>query len=708
MSIRTLAATALFGCCVSLLAACSPQAVDAREADPSSEARQASDAAADANPLKAGVDDADWPYYGRTPSEDHFSPLDAVNDETVSGLELDWYYDIDTFDSYTAPLAVDGVVYFGVGHSIIHALDGKTGELLWQYDPKVAETEEAKVRMRAGWGIRGIAYKEGKIFAGTRDGRLIAVDAANGELLWSVQTLDEAENGYITGPPWVAGDKVVVGFGGADYAPIRGYVTAYDINTGEQSWRFYMVPGNPADGFENEAMEMAAETWTGEWWKYGGGGTVWHAMAYDPEFNQFYIGGGNGWPWNQKIRSPEGGDNLFLSSIVAVDADTGEYQWHYQSDPGNTWDFNNAMDMQLTHLDIDGESVPVLIQAPKNGFFYVLDRRHGSVISAEKYAKANWAEEIDLETGRPVINEEARFPAGEPAVVYPWPSGAHGPQTMAFSPETGFAYIPKMEGGRVFVDPANVDTWEHKPGMMVNTGLGAPPRDIEIPPATSSLLAWNVSEQKKAWEQPLENVINGGAIATGGNLVFQGNSSGQFVAYAADTGEQLWAFDAQNGIMGNAITYEIDGTQYVSVITGFRSSFANDPAWDYRQQQRRMLTFSLEGDESLPPFEYTDLPLAEDPSFEIDPGLASVGAGVYNSSCVICHGAGMVAGGAAPDLRKSYMPLNAESFDAVVRDGSLMVRGMPAFGQLSDQEVEGLTHYIRQRTRETMPQTDAE
>ena len=697
MSIRDQAAAWVLGSCLAMVSACSGPADDQPEPAPSSSAD------AGANALLAGVADADWAYYGRTASEDHYSPLTQVNDDTVSELKLDWFYDLDTFDSYTSPLAVDGVVYFGVGHSILHALDGTTGELLWTYDPKVAETEEAKVRMRAGWGIRGIAYSDGKVFTGTRDGRLLAVDAQSGEPLWSVQTLDEADNAYITGPPWVAGDKVIIGFGGADYAPIRGYVTAYDVNTGELAWRFYMVPGNPADGFENEAMEMAAETWTGEWWKFGGGGTVWNAMAYDPELDLFYIGGGNGWPWNQKIRSPEGGDNLFLSSIVAVDADTGEYVWHYQSDPGNTWDYNNAMDIQLTHLDIDGEEVPVLIQAPKNGFFYVIDRRDGSVISAEKFAQANWADRIDLETGRPVTNEEARYPNGEPAVVYPWPSGAHGPQTMAYNPDLHYAYIPKMDGGRIFIDPDNIETWEHKPGMMVNTGLGRSPGGIEVPPAESSLLAWDVVNQRKVWEQPLDNVINGGAITTAGNLVFQGNNSGQFVAYAADDGDTLWSFDAQNGIMGNAITYEVDGTQYVTVITGFRSSFANKPNWDYRQQQRRVLTFSLSGESELPPFEYADMPIATDPDFEVDTDLAAIGAGIYNSSCVICHGAGMFAGGAAPDLRTSYIPLVEETFTSVVRDGALMERGMPQFGQFSDEQVEGLMHYIRQRARQTMP-----
>ncbi|WP_210163192.1 PQQ-dependent dehydrogenase, methanol/ethanol family [Niveispirillum irakense] len=643
---------------------------------------------------------ANWSAFGRTDTEDHFSPLTQINDKNIARLGLAWSHDLETFDSYTAPLAVDGVIYFAVGHSILHAMDARNGEVLWTYDPEVAK--HAGARMRAGWGVRGIAYKDGVVYTGTRDGRLLAVNAKDGTLLWSVETLDEAEGGYITGPPWIAGDNVVIGFGGADYSPVRGYVTAYNVKTGKKAWRFHIVPGDPAKGFENKAMEMAAKTWTGEWWKFGGGGTVYHAMAYDKQFNRIYLGTGNGWPWNQKIRSPGGGDNLFLSSIVALDATTGEYVWHYQTDPGNTWDFNNAMDIQLTELTIDGQKRPVLIHAPKNGFFYVLDRRDGKLLSAEKFAKANWADKIDLETGRPVINPEARFPDGKPFVMYPLPLGAHGVQSMSYSPKTGLTYIPVTEGGRVFVDPPNLANWQYKPGMFVNTGLGAPPPDIKVPPPTSALLAWDVAKAKPAWRVELTGLQNGGTIATAGNLVFQGDNQGKFNAYAADDGRKLWSFDAQNGILGNAITYKAGGKQYVTILTGWRSSFAGKPNWDYEQQRRRVLTFVLDGKAILPPADRTDIPVLDDASFTIDPDKAKIGAGVYNSSCVICHGAGMVAGGAAPDLRKSSMPMDADTFRAVVHDGILMERGMPNFDILSDGEIEGLRHYIRQRARETV------
>jgi len=649
------------------------------------------------------LDGRDWYSFGGNDEGDHYSPLDQINSNNVAKLGLAWSYDIDTFDAYTAPLEVNGVVYFAAGLSVMHALDARTGKLLWQYDPQVAAQEESKTRMRAGWGIRGIAYRDGKVFTGTRDGRLLAIDAKTGKLLWGVQTFDEPQEAYITGPPFIAGDKVVIGFGGSDYTPQRGYVTAYDIRTGKKAWRFFTVPGNPANGFENKAMEDAARTWHGEWWKFGGGGSVYQAMSYDAKFDRLYIGTGNGFPWNQKIRSPGGGDNLYLGSIVALDAKTGAYVWHYQTNPEDSWDFNNAMDIELTDMVIDGQKKSVLLHAPKNGFFYVIDRETGKLISAEKFAKVNWADRIDMATGRPVMNPEALYPEGKPFVLYPFPNGAHGVQAMSYSPKNGLTYIPVMEGGRVFVDPARLDTWQPKPGMFVNTGLGAPPASIKVPPATSRLVAWNPVTQKQAWSIPQPGVFNGGVLSTGGNLIFQGQNSGDFSAFAADTGTKLWSFDAQNGILSAPISYSVGGRQYVTVIASFRSSFANAPNWDYRQQKRRVLTFMIGGSRKLPPFKLVDTPIQDDPAFTVEPAKAAVGAGIYNVSCVICHGAGMAAGGAAPDLRKSSVPLDADAFASVVRDGALMPRGMPSFGQFTPQELEGLRHYIRQRARETMP-----
>ncbi len=657
-----------------------------------------------AAPSGGVVQGRDWYSFGGDDDGQHYSPLAQINQQNVKGLGLAWSYDIDTFDAYTQPLEVNGVVYFAAGHSVIHALDARTGRLLWQYDPKVAEAPEAQWRMRAGWGVRGIAFRDGKVITATRDGRLLAVDARNGKLLWSVQTLDEegSHGAYITGPPFVAGDKVVIGFGGADYSRVRGYVSAYDLKTGKRAWRWYVVPGNPAVDTD-ETTKAAASTWTGEWWKFGGGGAVYHAMTYDAQYDRIYLGTGNGFPWNAKIRSPGGGDNLYLASVVALDMKTGKYVWHYQTNPGLTWDFNNAMDIELTDMVIDGRRRPVLLHAPKNGFYYVIDRETGKLISAEKFGPVNWADRIDKDTGRPVINPEALYPDGKPFILYPFPNGAHGVQAMAHSPQTGLTYIPVMEAGRVHIDPPNVATWQPRDGMWVNTGLGVVPPGIVTPPVKSMLIAWDPAKQRKVWEIPQPNTFNGGVLATGGRLIFQGLNTGDFAAYNAESGEKLWSFDAQNGILSAPISYSVAGRQYVTVIASFRSSVANSPNWDYRQQKRRVLTFALGGRGRLPAFQRVPEPVLDDPGFTIDPAKSALGSATYNSSCFICHGAGMIAGGAAPDLRKSAIPLDAEAFNSVVREGALMQRGMGRFANLTDAEMEGLRHFIRQRARDTMP-----
>jgi quinohemoprotein ethanol dehydrogenase len=656
-----------------------------------------------AAPLASPANEADgsnWQNYGRTYSDTHFSPLTQINDRNIARLGLAWSRDLDTFNSFTAPLEVAGVLYFALGYSVIHAMDARTGQLLWKYDPQVWKIDSEK--LRAGWGIRGIAFDHGKVFTGTRDGRLLAVDAQTGKLLWSVLTVEPDSDAAIVGPPWVFKNKVVIGWSGGDYGPLRGYVTAYDQDTGKQAWRFYTVPGDPSKGFEDSAQALAAQTWSGAWWKLGGGGAVWNAMNYDPKYNRLYIGTGNGFPWNQKLRSPGGGDNLFIASIVALDADTGQYAWHYQVNPADGWDYDNAADIQLADLKIDGRIRSVILHAPKNGFFYVIDRATGKLISAGKFAPANWADHIDVATGRPVETPFAHYPDGKPFEMYPSPVGAHGVTTMSFNPHTALAYVPTVDQHWVFVDPPNIADWKPTAGMHVNTGLGPSPPTIKLPEPTSSLVAYDPVRQKIAWQIPQNTRSNGGTITTAGNLVFQGLNTGNFVAYAADTGKLLWSFPAQNGILGNAITYSVAGKQYVTVLTGWRSSFAGKPDWDYRQQKRRVLTFVLDGKAELAPAEFLEQPVVDDPAMKIDPAQAALGARIFNTTCVICHGIGMRAGGAAPDLRKSGVPLEAGAFKSVVVDGGLVERGMPRFSDLTDPQLEGLRVYIRQRAREDL------
>jgi len=656
------------------------------------------------HPLMHENDGTNWASYGRTFSENHYTPLDQINENTISRLGLAWSFDIQTpVGSFTSPLAVDGVIYFGVGHSLIHAVDARTGVLLWKFDPEVYKF--AGHKLRGGWNIRGIAYDNGKVFTGTLDGRLIALDAKTGKLLWSVMTVETDDVRYIAGVPWVFNGKVIIGHGGSDYGPVRGYVTAYDQATGKQAWRFYTVPGDPAKGYDDKGLKLAAKTWSGEWWKNTGGATVWHAMAYDPKYNRIYLGTGNGAPWNGKLRGDnDKGDNLFICSIVAVDADTGKYVWHYQTAPGDNWDYDADTDMEMADLVIDGKLRSVLMQANKNGFYYVIDRKNGKLISANNFVKVTWADRIDLKTGRPVEAAGARFENGKTFVAFPSPQGAHTVQAMSFSPKQGLAYIPAGDDGRVYVDPPNMADWKFQPKMRVNTGLGtaAPGTTPPLPARTSVLVAWDPVKQKEAWSIPMNGGFNGGTLATAGDIVFEGLNTGEVIGVHAATGKKLWSFDAQNGILGQPISYSVDGRQFVAIITGFRSSLATNPAWDYYTQKRRLLVFALDGKGTLPADNVQASQVLDDPAFVIDPKKADIGKGVFFSGCHVCHGVTMVSGGAAPDLRKASSPMSFDTLWAVLHDGALMPNGMAKFEELTKEDVEGVQHFIRQRARESL------
>jgi len=650
--------------------------------------------------LSNEADGRNWPAYGRSFSEQRYSPLDQINTANVKRLGLAWTLDLeDVWNVSTAPVAVDGVLYFAAGFSVVHAVDAVSGRLLWKYDPKI---ERRKMRM--AWGSRGIAYWNGKLYTGVQDGRLFALDARTGKLVWEVLTTEPGDNRYITGAPRVFNGKVIIGHGGADFGHVRGYVTTYDAETGSPLWRWFVVPGDPAKGFENKAMEMAAKTWNGKWWEFGGGGTVWNAMTYDPELNRIYLGTGNGSPWNHKLRSPGGGDNLFLCSVVALDADSGEYVWHYQTTPGESWDFNSTMDMVSATLAIEGKPRKVLLHAPKNGFFYVLDRETGKLISAEKIAKVTWAERVDLASGRPVEVTGARYESGE-ALIWPGSGGAHNWQPMAFSPRSGLVYIPAREMPGYYNDEGRTPkTWRMIPGDVM--GLKGFFEDVPKNAGTSSLLAWDPVQQQAAWRVDTPGVTNGGVIATQGGLVFQGQSDGRFVAHDARSGAALWSHDMGVGTQAPPITYEVAGKQYVTVLAGWAGgqmllgSLSAQHGWVGRDHPRRVLTFALDGTAKLPAAKpATAMKIVDDPAFKVDPVLAEKGKRVYGNHCVICHGTAVVAGGYAPDLRASTVPLAAPALAAIVRDGALESRGMPAFSEFSDEDLLALQHYIRERAR---------
>jgi len=658
----------------------------------------------DSSPAAQLIDSSngdDWPGYGRTFGQQHFSPLEDIDAGNVGELGLAWSLDLPLGNTATQPIAVDGVLYMATGLSVVRAVDAVTGKQLWEYDPEVGKV--AGMNLRVGWGVRGVAWWDGKVYVGTQDGRLIAVDAKTGKPVWSQQTFDPQMAAYISGAPRVLNGRVIIGYGGSNGVS-RGYITAYDGKTGKQLWRFFTVPGDPAKGFENKAMEMAAKTWAGEWWKFGGGGDVWNSIAYDPESDTVYFGVGSPYPWNHKLRSAGKGDNLFINAIVAVSGKTGEYKWHYQTVPADTWDFDATMDIELADIEIDGKPRKVLMQAPKNGFFYVIDRTDGKLISAEPYVKVTWATKIDLKTGRPVEVPGARYDQGKPARIAPSPLAAHSWLPMAYSPRTRLMYIPSVEFEVDYSEPAK----DWKPATDRNTDAGANmiggPLIGEKPPA-GSLIAWNPATQKQAWRVDYPTYVNGGVLATGGDLVFQGSIDGQLKAYSATDGKQLWAYDVRAPMIAPPISYRAGGKQYVTVLTGLGMAYpknlgaletprAERYGIDPRSQARRVLTFVIGGKGSLPARAAIPAP-PEDPAFKLDQARFMPGAMAYTRHCGDCHGSLAVGSIHAPDLRRSPIVLDWDAYLQIVRGGALEAQGMPKFGELDDRKLEDIRYYVR-------------
>ena len=656
---------------------------------------------------QADREPGNWMTHGRTYTEQRFSPLDRINDKNVTQLGLAWYAKLDVDHGTEAtPLVVDGVMYTSGARSIVYAFDARNGKLLWKFDPRVPAATFGKGC--CDMVNRGVAVWEGKVYVGAFDGRLIALDARNGKKIWEVATIADRSRPYtITGAPRVVKGKVIIGNGGADFG-VRGYVTAYDAKSGRQVWRFYTVPGNPAKPFESKAMKMAAATWTGdEWWTWGGGGTVWDSLAYDSELNLLYVGVGNGSPWNRALRSPKGGDNLFLSSIVALNPDTGAYVWHYQTTPAENWDYTATQHMILADLAIDGRPRTVIMQAPKNGFFYVLDRKTGELISAEPYSKVTWATHVDRKTGRPVENPAVADYSKEPKLTYPGPLGAHNWNPMAFHPGTGLVYIPEHEAPHLYVNWPEA-RYDPKAGWNVGVHL---PDSPEEPAAAEqvyalfkgSLLAWDPVRQKAAWRVAHKTPGNGGVLATAGNLVFQGTADGRFVAYSADKGEQLWEAPAQTGVIAGPISYAVDGDQYVAVMAGWGGGYARYLGEIAAQSKvstvSRVLVYKLGGKETLPP-PPAARPVPAPPPLEATRAQIDEGRSLYTFHCTPCHGGAAISGGSVPDLRHMDAQTH-ELFVGIVLGGLREERGMPIFvDRLSIEQANAIHAYLVKRAHD--------
>lgn len=655
---------------------------------------------------------ADWLAYGRNHNEQRYSPLKDINSENIGKIGVEWYMDLPNDVGLTStPLVIDGVMYFIGSQNIVRAVDARTGKLIWEFDPQVGK--ELADQQHVMWrDSRGITAYGDKIFVATWDGRLIGINRKDGKQVWSQRTFPLSSGLHINGAPKAFKGKVIIGNGGTEVSNARGFVTAYDAETGDLAWKFNIVPGNPADGFEAPEMEMAAKTWTGEWWKNGGGGNAWHGFTYDEELNTIYVGTGNGSPWNRKVRSPGGGDNLFLCSIVALDPDTGKYKWHYQTNPGETWDFNSNMDMVLADIEVDGKPIKALLHAPKNGFFYVIDRQTGKVVSAEKFTEANWASHIDLKTGRPVENPDARYPNGK-TLLTPTAWGAHSWHAMSYNPDSGLVYLPTMNLQSTYSDEGvDLKNWSHN-NYTWNTAVAG---TFDPIPGMSlgTLQAWDPIKQKAAWKVEQDFLWGAGTLTTGGNLVFQGEPTGLFKAYDAKSGKLLWTYNAGLGISAPAITYQLDGKQMISLLVGFGGGWssnltgtADKLGWAYKAQTRRLITFSLDGKIQVPAQHGPVFaqPLY-DKDFKLDEAKADTGAGVFNGKgCVNCHGAGVIASSMAPDLRASHAVTDSETFRSIVQRGALLNNGMPAFPKLTDDEVEAIRHYIRKEARKEIDPT---
>ena len=639
----------------------------------------------------------DWPTIGLDYAETRFSKLNQITSDNVGGLGLVWSYSLESSRGVEAtPVVIDGIMYQTGPWSIVYAIDARSGKKIWTFDPGVDRAKGYKGCCDVV--NRGVAVYKGRVFVGAYDGRLIALDAATGQKVWEKDTLIDREHSYtITGAPRAFNGKVVIGQGGAEYGA-RGYVTAYDSETGNQLWRWFTVPGDPSKPFEDASMEAAAKTWdpAGKYWINGGGGTAWDTITYDPDLNMVYIGTGNGSPWNRKFRSPSGGDNLYLASLVALNADTGKYVWHYQETPGDNWDYTSSQPMILADITIDGAPRKVILHAPKNGFFFVIDRTNGKFISAKNYVDVNWATGYDA-NGRPIEVAEAR--GEQPFDSIPGPYGAHNWHPMSFNPQTGLVYLPAQN---IPLRVVEEKTWTHNansPGQ-IHSGLGwnlgfnidaAPPKSLPF----GRLLAWDPVKQKEAWRVEHVSPWNGGTLTTAGNLVFQGTADGRFIAYNATTGVKLWETPVGTGVVAAPATYMVDGVQYVSVAVGWggvfgillRATELNSPGTVY--------TFALGGKASPPNFvKYQTEGLLE--GVKYDPKDVQEGTLLYLSNCVFCHGVpGVDKGGNVRNL--GYVPKEViTNLKDIVFNGPFKDRGMPDFtGKLKEEDIVKLQAFIQ-------------
>lgn len=663
---------------------------------------------ADGPGLPAHSAPSEWTLHGHSFDEQRHGPLTRINVATADRLGLAWTFDDFVVRGRThrgtqaTPLMHDGVLYFTGPWSVVYAIDARTGARRWTYDPEV---EGAWARRTCCDAVnRGVALWKGTIYVGTLDGWLVALDAATGKLRWRIDTLIDRTRSYsITGAPRVAGDNIVIGNGGAELG-VRGYVSAYDATTGRLSWRFYTVPGAGRD--EHPEVAVARKTWSqNARWEFGGGGTVWDSMTYDPELGLLYVGVGNGGPWSSWVRNGgERQDNLFLSSIVALNAKTGRMVWYYQTTPGDSWDYTATQNMILADLRVDGRPRKVLMQAPKNGFFYVLDRTSGKLLSAEKFTTVTWAKHVDLKSGKPEVSDSALY-GKSPKIVWPATAGGHNWQPMAFSPQTRLVYIPTLEMPMKFSQepgPAR-----YVPGTYNTETDTAPPDPVadaalmkQSPPFVmqSVLKAWDPLAGKAVWQSAPMPWWSGGVLTTAGGLVIQGAADGVLTVYEATTGRVLKRIETGLAIMAPPMTYAIDGEQYIVVLAGIGGAMSvrhlpGFAALEYENQER-LFAFRLDGGPTPLPKRLVEKPHYPAPeNLPTDPQTLAQGKALYERFCARCH-APRNAPNNFPDLW-NMSPGTYESFDAIVLQGAMSQAGMASFADvLSKQDALAIRAFI--------------
>ena len=647
-----------------------------------------------------------WLTGGRDAGNTHFSPLTAVNRDTAGSLGFAWEFKTGTNRGMQAtPIVVDGVLYTSGVAGRVYAVDAASGKPLWQFEPPLA-LKNARGSC-CDLVNRGVAVWRGKVYVGSFEGILYALDARDGKVLWQADTFIDHHRAYsITGAPQVAGKVVVIGNGGAEFDS-RGYVTAYDLDTGKLAWRFFTVPGDPAKPAEDKAMAMAARTWdpqrdVGR----GDGGNVWDGIAYDPKRNLVYIGTSNGAPWNSAYRSPSGGDNLFIASIVALNADTGEYVWHYQETPGERWDYDATPPMTLATLRIGDADRDVLMQASKNGFFYVLDRATGELLAADKFVDANWAKGVDLKTGRPIDNPDVDYTRGKPVIVFPSGVGGHNFNPMSLSAHTGLVYIPTAHSGQALIQdpltPRQPERMFAGAQVIFATQLTMPanllppalrplltPAHLKTLPSMdmhASLKAWDPVAHKVVWEHKYPTFMDhSGVLSTAGGIVVQGSIDGKLRVFNDETGAVIKEIDTGSPLIAAPMTYTVNGVQYIAILAG-----SGGGGWNFwmpgnvaaeRGNDNRILVFKLDGGSTpLPALLGPVPPIPAPPEQAGTPADVAAGAQLFATNCAGCHANAERA--PVPDLRRSGFIHDASAFESVVRGGSLQKMGMPAWDDL--------------------------